>query len=155
MKDISFKKMSHFERPDQSPGFLLWQVSTKWRREIEAALATLNFTHPQFVLLTSLSWLTCQHTDVTQVELARHCSTDVNTTSQILRSLEQKGYIERHRREGNERSKFPRLTEKGLKLVEQALPLVEKVDHDFFGKLDSKTTKEHIEILQKLIGKNS
>jgi MarR family transcriptional regulator, organic hydroperoxide resistance regulator len=150
MKDIPWKKISHFEGPEQSPGFLLWQVSTKWRREIEAALATLNLTHPQFVLLASLGWLTRHHSDVTQVELARHCSTDVNMTSQVLRSLEQKGYIERHRRKGDERSKFPKLTEKGIKLVEQAIPLVEKVDDDFFIKLGTKTTKEYINILQKL-----
>jgi MarR family transcriptional regulator, organic hydroperoxide resistance regulator len=150
MKNITWKKISHFDGPEQSPGFLLWQVSTKWRREIEAALATLNLTHPQFVLLASLGWLTRHHTDVTQVELARHCSTDVNMTSQVLRSLEQKGYIERHRRLGDERSKLPRLTEKGVKLVEQAIPLVEKVDDDFFGKLDKETTIKYIDILQKL-----
>ena len=150
MKDIAWKKISHFEGPEHSPGFLLWQVSTKWRREIETALATLNLTHLQFVLLASLGWLTRHHTDVTQVELARHCSTDVNMTSQVLRSLEQKGYIERHRREGDERSKLPKLTEKGAKLVEQAIPLVEKVDDDFFGKLGLETTTEYIDILKKL-----
>lgn len=150
MKDIAWKKISHFEGPEKSPGFLLWQVSTKWRRKIEAALADLNLTHPQFVLLASLGWLTRDHATVTQVELARHCGTDVNMTSQVLRSLEQKGYIERHRREGDERSKLPRLTEKGGKLVEQAIPLVEKVDDDFFGKLGLETTNEYINILQKL-----
>lgn len=150
MKEIAWKKVSRFEGPDQSPGFLLWQVSTKWRREVEAALKTLNLTHPQFVLLASLGWLTRHHTDVTQIELARHCKTDVNMTSQVLRSLEQKGYIERHRREGDERSKLPKLTKKGSMLVKQAIPLVEKVDDDFFGKLGSKTTNEYIDILQKL-----
>jgi DNA-binding MarR family transcriptional regulator len=150
MKDIAWKKISHFEGPEQSPGFLLWQVSTKWRREIEAALATLSLTHPQFVLLASIGWLTRNQSIVTQVELARYCGTDINMTSQVLRTLEQKGYIERHRREGDERSKLPRLTEKGSKLVGQAIPLVEKVDNDFFGKLGTKKTKEYINILQKL-----
>lgn len=152
MKNIPWKKISHFKGPEQSPGFLLWQVSTKWRREIEAALATINLTHPQFVLLASLGWLTRHKADVSQVELARHCHTDINMTSQVLRSLEQRGYIERHRREGNERSKFPRLTEMGSKLVEQALPLVEKVDENFFSKLGLETTRECIEIFQKLAG---
>lgn len=150
IKDSTWQKISHFEGPEQSPGFLLWQVSTKWRRKIEAALATLNLTHPQFVLLASLGWLTRQNADVTQVELARYCSTDVNMTSQILRALEQKGYIERHRRQGDERSKLPRLTATGGQLVKQAIPLVEKVDNDFFGKLDPETTKKYIDILQKL-----
>ena len=26
MKDIAWKKISHFEGPEQSPGFLLWQL---------------------------------------------------------------------------------------------------------------------------------
>lgn len=150
--EIAWKKISHFEGPEQSPGFLLWQVSTKWRREVETALAAINLTLPQFVLLANIGWLTRHHTDVTQVELARHCSTDVNMTSQVLRTLEQKGYIERYRREGDERSKFPRLTRKGAKLVEQAIPLVEGVDDHFFGRLNQKTTEKYIDILQRLAG---
>ena len=44
---ISLKKVSHFEGPEQSPGFLLWKVSAKWRRDIEIALAKLNLTRKQ------------------------------------------------------------------------------------------------------------
>lgn len=140
------KEISRFNEPEESPGFLLWQVSMKWRREIEAALAPLNLTHPQFVLLAGLCWLTREHQYVTQSELARHSGTDVNMTSQVLRSLEEKGYIKRHRREGDERSKFPKLTPLGVKIIEKAIPIVEKVDEIFFGKLESKT----IGILQQL-----
>ena len=150
MKDIAWKKISHFEGPEQSPGFLLWQVSTKWRREIETALATMNLTHSQFVLLASLGWLTRNGGQVTQVELARHCRVDTMMTSQVLRTLERKGYVERTLREGDARSKLPYVTKKGGKLIEKAIPLVEAVDHEFFGTLgqDSKTC---VEILQKLL----
>ncbi len=144
---------SRFKGPDQSPGFLLWQVSMKWRRAIETVLASLNLTHPQFVLLASLGWLTLNQNDVTQVELARHCSTDVNMTSQVLRSLEQKGYVKRHRREGDERSKFPKLTAKGEKLVEKAIPLVEKVDDEFFRESENSAMLEHISIVLNRLGR--
>lgn len=149
MKKIAWKKISQFEGPEQSPGFLLWQVSTNWRRLIEAALAEIGLTHPQFVLLASLGWLNRNQSEVTQVELARHCRTDINMTSQVLRTLEKKGYIERVLRVGNERSKFPKITENGKKLIEKAIPLVEQVDHRFFEKLGS-DTKHCVEILQKL-----
>lgn len=149
MKNIAWKKVSQFDGPEQSPGFLLWQVSTQWRRQIEAALATLSLTHPQFVLLASVGWLTRNHANITQVELARHCSMDITMTSQVLRALEKKGFIERHKRNGDERSKFPRLTKSGAELVEQALPLVETVDQKFFDKLGQDMSK-CIEILQKL-----
>lgn len=150
MKEIAWKKASHFEGPEDSPGFLLWQVSTQWRRQVEAALATLGLTHAQFVILASVGWLTRNENQVTQIELARHCGTDITMTSQILRTLERKEYIERKQREGDERSKLPHLTEKGAKLIEQAIPLVEVVDRDFFGKLKN-DTKKCVEILQKLM----
>ncbi len=150
MKKVAWKKISHFEGPEHSPGFLLWQVSTQWRRQIEMALATLGLTHPQFVLLTSVGWLTRKGDRVTQIELARHCGTDITMTSQILRTLERKEYIERKQREGDERSKLPSLTESGAQLIAKALPLVEAVDKRFFGKL-KRDTKKCVEILQRLI----
>lgn len=149
MKKVAWKKVSRFKGPEQSPGFLLWQVSTQWRRQIETALATLNLTHVQFVLLASVGWLTRDGNQVTQIELARHCGTDITMTSQVLRALERKGYIERKQREGDERSKLPHLTEKGAQLIEKAIPLVESVDKGFFGKLKH-DIKKCVEILQKL-----
>jgi DNA-binding MarR family transcriptional regulator len=149
MKKVEWKKISHFEGPENSPGFLLWQVSTLWRRQIEAALATLDLTHAQFVILTNVAWLTRDEKQVTQIELARHCNTDVTMTSQILRTLERNGYIERKKREGDERSKLPSITEKGSKTIEQAIPLVESVDSEFFEKL-KQDTKKFVGILQKL-----
>lgn len=148
MKKVAWKKITRFEGPELSPGFLLWQVSTKWRRQLEAALSKLGLTHPQFVLLASLGWLIRNGAAVSQIDLARYCQTDIAMTSQVLRSLERKGHIERQQREGDGRSKFPRLTQSGAKLIEQAIPLVEKVDRKFFKKLEEETW---IEILQKLI----
>jgi DNA-binding MarR family transcriptional regulator len=150
VKKVNWKKITQFEGPEQSLGFVLWQVSTQWRRQIEAALKKLDLTHPQFVLLASIGWLTRNNGEVTQVELANHCNTDINMTSQILRSLEKKGHIERVRRKNDERSKFPRLTVTGSKLVEQAIPLVESVDEKFFKKLQQDTSK-CLEMLQMLI----
>ncbi|MBA2307247.1 MarR family transcriptional regulator [Candidatus Dependentiae bacterium] len=149
MKKVAWKEVSQFEGPDKSPGFLLWQVSTGWRRKIEAVLSTIGLTHPQFVLLASVGWLTRNQVEISQVELARHCGTDITMTSQVLRSLEKKGFVERKQKKGDERSKYPKLTKKGAELVEKALPLVEAVDHNFFDTLGHDLSK-CIEILQKL-----
>ena len=143
----NWNEITKFDGPESSPGFLLWQVSTKWRRLIEAKLLTIGLTHPQFVLLASLGWLTRDGALISQVDLARHCSTDITMTSQVLRTLESKGYIERVKQEGNERSKFPKLTKNGAKLIEQAIPLVEGVDAHFFGA----EAKKSVLVLQKLL----
>lgn len=141
--------MSHFDGPEESPGFLLWKVTTVWRRLIESALSTLDLTHPQFVLLASSAWLTQDGTQVTQAELARHCKMDLTMTSQVLRTLERKGLIKRQTSEKDERSKFSYPTKNGSLLIGKALPLVESIDKEFFGKL-GKDLKHCIEILQKL-----
>lgn len=78
---VDWKKTTRFKGPEQSPGFLLWQVSTRWRRKIEATLAEIGLTHPPFVLLASLGWLMRNQALVTQAQLARHCGTDVTDTA--------------------------------------------------------------------------
>jgi len=149
MSNIHWKKITHFKGPEYSPGFLLWQVSTKWRRQIEMALTKIGLTHPQFVLLASLGWLNRKSSDISQVELARHCKTDITMTSQVLRTLETKGYIRRNLKDGNQRTKFLTVTKKGVEMIEKAIPLVEMIDQQFFERLNAKT-KSFVEILQAL-----
>jgi|SRR5579862_4912916 len=147
---VDWKKISKFTGPEQSPGFLLWQISTQWRRRIENALSTIGLTHPQFVLLASVGWLSRHGNTASQVELARHCKMDINMTSQILRTLEKKGYVARSQHKGNDRSKFPRVTGSGSELIEKALPLVESVDREFFAKWQD-DVGTYVALLQRLV----
>ena len=64
---------SEFTEATDSPGFLLWQVTTLWQRRIRQALEPFELTHTQFVLLFSCHWLTDKggHRGVTQVQLAQ------------------------------------------------------------------------------------
>lgn len=142
---IEWKEITEFEGPEQSPGFLLWQISTEWRRQIEAALSELGLTHPQFVLLACLGWLTRGGKKITQAELSRFCKTDINMTSQVLRTLEKRKLIQRKQSKSDERSKFPSLTKDGAALVERAIPIVETVDRAFFSNETS------LSLLQKLV----
>ena len=149
MDPVEWNQVSAFTGPEASPGFLLWKVSTQWRRKIETALETLDLTHPQFVLLAGVSWLTRNGNRVTQVELAKHCGTDITMTSQVLRLLEKKGLLNRERQGNDERSKFPRVTELGGELIEKAIPLVESIDRQFFGTLGEEL-QACVSILQHL-----
>ena len=145
-----WSKISQFSEPEHSPGFLLWQVSSLWRRKIETALYPLGITHVQFVLLANLSWREHFDKKSTQIELARSCKIDVNMASQVLRTLEKKGYLERTREPGNERAKFPRLTETGKDIIKQAMLIIEEADREFFNCLET-DLEEFKESLQKLI----
>jgi DNA-binding MarR family transcriptional regulator len=120
--------------PEDSPGFLLWQASAAWRRAVEAALAPLDLTHPQFVLLAVTGWLTRDGAAVAQVEIARFIRLDANTVSQVLKGLERRGLISRHPGV-DERAKSPAPTEAGAALLRQAVPAVEAADAAFFARL--------------------
>ncbi|MDR6292413.1 MULTISPECIES: MarR family winged helix-turn-helix transcriptional regulator [Inquilinus] len=120
--------------PEDSPGFLLWQASTAWRRAVEAALAPLDLTHPQFVVLAVTGWLTRDGAAVAQVEIARFIRLDANTVSQVLKGLERRGLVSR-RPGTDERAKSPAPTEAGADLLRQAVPAVEAADAAFFARL--------------------
>lgn len=148
-KSVDFKQLSRFEGPERSPGFLLWQVSTTWRRSIEATLQRLDLTHPQFVVLATLGWLTKSGEPVTQVAVGKMAGLDPNTTSQIIRGLEQKELIIREQSEDS-RAKNPFLTKKGKAILQKALPAVEEEDARFFNSLNSEEIQQLINLFHKL-----
>ena len=148
---VDFKHISMHQVPEQSPGFLLLHISTSWRTSIEKALKEFGLTHPQFVVLATLAWLTQNGDRVTQVEIGRTAGLDPNTTSQIVRLLEAKKYIKRVR--PDERSKNPMLTELGAKTLKVALPAVEKVDTSFFTSLEPQELDVLVPLFQKLYRK--
>jgi DNA-binding MarR family transcriptional regulator len=122
-------------KAEDSPGFLLWQVTTLWQREIKKALQPFDLTHSQFVLLASIHWLTLMKKEVTQIVLSEHSKIDPMTTSQVLRTLATKGIVTRAEHVTDTRAKTVVLTEKGKKLVKPAVAAIEKCDRAFFSPL--------------------
>lgn len=122
-------------QPEESPGFLLWQLANAWQRQMRIVLSPLGLTYVQAMLLTALLRLEQREavtgTPITQGDLARFCQADATMTSQVLRTLEAKGLLERSRG-ADARARLPRLTLAGRSLAERALPLAEAVDRDFF-----------------------
>ncbi|MFI6847112.1 MarR family transcriptional regulator [Kitasatospora sp. NBC_00085] len=118
--------------PGESPGFLLWHATLRWQREIAAALAPLGLTHVQFVLLACTWWLNTQGEHPNQLAVARQAGTDVKMTSQVLRTLEGKGLIEREVDPADTRAKRLRVTDTGAELAPRAIAAVELADADFF-----------------------
>ena len=148
-KNVNFKEISAHDTPDRSPGFLLWHISTSWRGSIETSLKPLGLTHPQFVVLATLGWLTRKGDFVTQAAVGKMAGLDPNTTSQILRGLEEKGLIQREQ-SPDARAKNPILTPKGREMVTQALPIVETMDHKFFNALSNKEMELMMRVFKKL-----
>ena len=91
---------------EDSTGFLLWQVTNLWQREIKKALVPFDLTHSQFVLMASIYWLTLQKQAVTQIVLSAHTKIDPMTTSTVLRTLQTKGLVSRAEHATDTRAKL-------------------------------------------------
>jgi DNA-binding MarR family transcriptional regulator len=118
--------------PSESPGFLLWHATLRWQRAITAALVPLGLTHVQFVLLASIWWLNDQGQHPNQLALAEHAGTDVKMTSQVVRTLERNGLVERVTDPADTRARLLTVTARGAELAPRAVDVVEQVDADFF-----------------------
>jgi len=129
------------EKAEESSGFLLWQVTNLWQREIKKALEEFDLTHSQYVLLASIHWLTLHNQEVTQVVLSNHTKIDPMTTSTVLRTLQQKGFLERKEHLKDTRAKTVGLTQKGIEIIKMAVVSVENFDKKFFSLLGNKATE--------------
>jgi len=139
-----------FEKAEDSSGFLLWQVTNLWQREIKKALEKYDLTHSQYVLLASIHWLNLHNQDVTQVLLSSHTKIDPMTTSTVLRTLQTKELLQRQEHATDTRAKTVALTESGKKIIKQAVKAVEKFDSDFFKGLGSGTNDFNKKLLSLL-----
>jgi MarR family transcriptional regulator, organic hydroperoxide resistance regulator len=126
---------SEFRHAAESPGLLLWQVTTAWQAAQRAALRPFDLTHVQFVLLASVTWLQEGEQSITQQQVAEHSRADRMMTSQVLRTLEAEGLIERRPHPTDARARALRATPAGVELANRANAAVEQVDRDYFGAL--------------------
>lgn len=130
-KKIEFK----FKSPEESPGYILGQLTTLWQRKQKKVLDPLNLTHTQFVLLAALGWLSIEKDNVTQVDIANQGNADRMMVSKVLRTLEEKKFISRQEHPTDTRAKVIKLTSEGAKILQKALIAVENTDIDFFSVL--------------------
>ena len=139
------------DTPEDSSGFLLWQVTNLWQREIKKALEPYGLTHSQFVLMASIHWLTLHKQEVTQILLSSHTKIDPMTTSTVLRTLQAKGLLQRQEHQTDTRAKTVGLTEQGKKIIKVAVKTVESFDKSFFSILGNKTKTFNEQLVSLLL----
>ena len=145
------KPIFAYEQPEESTGYLLWQVTMGWHLRMNQHLRPLGLTLTQFSLLAGLYWLSRQGEAVTQQRLADYAHTDKMMTSKVLQTLERKGLVERHRHGHDGRAKQLQLTDAGESLLRQAHAVMEPADARFFGPLQAEAGLFN-QLLARLIG---
>lgn len=119
----------------ESIGFLFIRVYNIWHREIKRQLRKINLTHPQFVVLTTLGYLSKGCEEINQALIAKESDMDVMTVSSIVKKLEQSELIVRSTSKKDPRANIISLTKDGQDTLEIAVPIVERIDEIFFSSL--------------------
>ena len=125
------------DNSEKSTGLLFMRVYNKWHSMIKKELKKMNLTHPQFVVLASLAYLSQDSDEVTQVMISKLSGIDVMTVSQILSLLEKHDFVKRKEHSRDTRAKAVILNKKGEEILQKAVPLIEQIDEIFFKKLDT------------------
>lgn len=146
-----------FDKPEDSPGFLLWQTTVIWQRKIKKVLEAYDLSHAQFVLMAILLWFSENPVDElpNQVFLVKQSKLDKMTVSQALKKLSSEALIERQEHQADTRAKSVVLTKKGKKLITKLVPLIENIDAEFFNKIQKKEQRALINTLNDLIQKEN
>jgi len=121
-----------FDKMSESPGRLMMLVLNKWDKGISCALEGYDTTRTQIELLVCIAKLLKEKECVTQRDVVDFVHRDKNTVSEVMRTLEKKGYITRATSKGDMRAKAIVLTDEGVQLVEKAAHEVMLFDERFF-----------------------
>ncbi|MDR2684115.1 MAG: MarR family transcriptional regulator [Prevotellaceae bacterium] len=120
-------------------GFYLWQVSYLWIYGQKRVLQKYHhISQMDYVVLSSTYWLTLHGHEVSQVYLSYHTKIEPMGISQLLKSLEQRGLIERQSNKHDNRSKVVKVTQEGIDLLKNAIITIEALDERFFKILGKK-----------------
>ncbi len=150
MKD----KIFSFDQPEDSPGFLLWQTTITWQRQIKKALDPYNISHAQFVIMAVTLWFENNHRDVTQIMIIKQSKLDKMTVSKSLKKLVSDELVKRTEDKSDSRAKAVFLTKKGRNLISKLVPIVERIDNAFFGVVKKSDQQTLIAILNNVVAMN-
>ncbi len=126
--------------------FPLYACSKEIIRRYKPFLDKVDLTYTQYITMMAL-W---ENESMNVRELGQCLFLDSGTLTPVLKKLENKGYLERHRSREDERNLIVTVTEKGWDLRESALSIPEAMSGCV--NLASEDAEELYRLLYKLLG---
>ena len=125
---------------------LIGVLARRRYREAEQHFSTVGLNHTEARLLTLLQQ---QKGSATQETLSGLIFVDRSNVGRALKSLENAGYVERHKDATDKRANLVRLTAKGRKTVAEISRLKRKMAQNFFGALSEDEAGQIVDLLRK------
>ncbi len=97
--------------------FPLYAAAKEITRKYKPYLDKLDLTYTQYICMMVM-W---EHQSLNVKQLGEYLYLDSGTLTPLLKKLEEKGYIERKKKDSDERNLIITVTDKGLALRDQAL----------------------------------
>ena len=142
---------------EPTTGFLIWRLSTKWRADVDRALAPLGVTHAQFAVLGALVALSRDGTRPNQRQLAGFTGLEPLYVSRLARALEAAGLVERPTDPADPRAVRLALTEHGRATATEAVAIVRERHAELtkaIGGPDGRRNRELRETLLALLNES-
>ena len=130
---------------------LVWRMVKLLIKSKRHLLEKVGLTCSQFDILSAICHFTDMETEIIQVDLSEKTGIDPMTTSTILRNLERKGLITRHRSTVNTRAILINLTDEGFGLLKQANSRVRLLNKKIYENTDKDVlTSQLLKLMEKL-----
>ncbi len=118
---------------ESNAAYQLWRAGNAWQRVVRRALEPLGLTHVQFLILSAASRLGATESCVMQRHIVRFAELDENMTSQVIRSLSDKGLVVRRSHPDDARARCISLTPLGGSILDEAKSVVRPAMAEFFA----------------------
>ena len=143
------------DKPDDSPGFLLWKLTAFWQGKLAGVFGEFGITQTQYAILASLLWFEQRQVPPTQAGLVEHAKIDKMTLSKAIRKLEDSGLVRREPSTTDTRAIQVRFTVDGRNLICRAIIAVERADDEFFSCLTEQQLKSWKVLAMSIIAGNN
>ncbi|HEX4502028.1 MAG TPA: MarR family transcriptional regulator [Scandinavium sp.] len=121
---------------------LFQQHTARWQQALPA------LTKPQYAVMRAVA----ENPGIEQVALTEVAVSTKATLAEMLSRMEQRALLRRELDPADKRRRFVYLTEEGEALLATAMPVGNRVDEAFLGRLTKEERKQFSQLIDKMMG---
>ncbi|HAT8004688.1 TPA: transcriptional regulator [Citrobacter koseri] len=118
------------------------QHTARWQHELP------ELTKPQYAVMRAIA----EHPGIEQIALMEAAVSTKATLAEMLSRMESRGLVTRESDPQDKRRRFVYLTGEGETLLTSAMPLGDRVDDEFLGRLSDDERKQFTQLVRKMMG---